>query len=105
MRPHDLLHTYLSLIPVSFFFHQVVRKPLKFINNVLQTNESFLNELGFPSFLSLYAFIPGHCLGKCHEQFLYKYQNQSILLLSVIWLGMTRLIYNSFETDMGSRMM
>ena len=48
-----LLALYLFVAhPASFFFHQVVRKPLKFINNVLHTNESFLNESNFPSFLS-----------------------------------------------------
>ena len=52
-----------------FFFHQVVWKPLKFINNVLQTNGSFLNESNFPSFLYLCTFILGHLLGKCSNNF------------------------------------
>ena len=68
LRPHYLLHTYLSLI-CFLFFHQVVWKPLKFISDALQTNESFLNESNFPSFLSLCAFILGHCLGKCLNNF------------------------------------
>ena len=52
-----------------FFFHQVVQKPFKFINNVLQTNENFLNESNFPSFLSFCAFILDHSLGKCPNNF------------------------------------
>ena len=71
--------------PCSFFFDQVVRKPLKFINNVLQTNVFFLNESNFPIFLSLCAFILGHCLGKCS-----KYQYQRILLFLDIWLGIMK---------------
>ena len=48
-----------------FIFHQVVWKPFKFINNVLQTNESLVNKSNFPSFLSLCLFILGHRLRKC----------------------------------------
>ena len=39
-----------------FIFHQVVRKPFKFINDVLQTKESLVNESHFPSFLSLFVY-------------------------------------------------
>ena len=39
------------------------------------------------------------------QQFLYKYQYQCILIISVICLGMKRLKYNSFNTDMGFQMM
>ena len=38
-----------------FIFHQVVLKTFKFNNNVLQTNESFLNESNFPIF-SLFGY-------------------------------------------------
>ena len=45
-----LLALYLFIAhPCLFFFHQVVGKPIKFINNILQTNESFLNESNYPS--------------------------------------------------------
>ena len=65
-----LLALYLFATHACFlFFHQVVQKPLKFINNVLQTNESFLDESNFPSFLSLCAFIKGHCLVKFLNNF------------------------------------
>ena len=62
-----LLVLYLRITDPGFFFifHQVVGKPFKFINHVLQTNESFLNKSNFPSFLSLCVFILGHRLGKC----------------------------------------
>ena len=52
-----------------FIFDQVVRKPFKFIKNGLQTNESLVNELNFPSFLSLCVFIFGHRLGKYPNNF------------------------------------
>ena len=91
--------------PCFFFFHQVVRKLLKFINNVLQTNESFLSESNFPSFLSLCAFILGHLFGKMFQQFPYKYLYHSILIFLVISLGMIPIKYNSFDTDIGSQMM
>ena len=60
-----LLALYLFITHPCIFliFHQIVQKPLKFINNGLQTNESLVNELNFPSFLSLCVFfIHGHCL-------------------------------------------
>ena len=38
---------------VFLIFHQVVGKPFKFTNNVLQTNKNFLNESNFRSSLSL----------------------------------------------------
>ena len=65
-----LLALYLFVAhPYFFFFHQVVWKPLKFINNILQTNGSFLNESDFPNFLPLFIFILGHRLGKCSNNF------------------------------------
>ena len=39
-----------------FIFHQVVGKPFRFIDNVLQASESFLNESNFPSSLSVFPF-------------------------------------------------
>ena len=56
LRPHYLFYAYLSLIPAFFIFHQVVEKPLKFTNYVLQTSESFLNGSNFASSLSVYSF-------------------------------------------------
>ena len=49
-----IYHSYCFFV----IFHQVVRKPFKFINNVLQTNKSLVNESNFPSFLSLFCI---HC--------------------------------------------
>ena len=70
LRPHYLFYTYSSLIPASsFIFDQVVRKPFKFINNGLQTNQSLVNESKFPSFLCLCVFILGHRFGKCPNNF------------------------------------
>ena len=107
LRQHYLLYTYLSLIPTSFFvFHQIVRKPFKFINNSLQAIQSLVNELNFPSFLYLfvYSFSANAWESK---QFLYKYQYQCILIFSVIWLGIKWLKYRVtvFNTDMGIQMM
>ena len=101
-----ILALYLFIIHPCIFFilHQVVRKPFKFINNGLQTNESLVNESNFPSFLSLCVFILGHRLG-VSKQFLYKYHYQCILIFSVIWLGMIRVKCNSFDTDMGIQIM
>ena len=65
-----LLALYLFVVhPCFFFFHQVVRKPLKFINNVLQTNESFLNVSKYHSFLSLCTLILSHRLRRCSNSF------------------------------------
>ena len=51
-----LLTLYLFIThPCFFFYHQVERKPFKFINNGLQTNESLVNVSNFPSFLSLFV--------------------------------------------------
>ena len=75
-----------------------MRKPFKFINNVLQTNEGHVNE--FPLSLRIHSW---PSLGKISKQFLYKYQ--CTLIFSVTWLGMIPLKYNSFDTDMGIQMM
>ena len=66
-----LLALYLFITHPCFFFifHRVVRKPFKFVNNVLQINESLINELNFPSFLSFCVFILGRHLGKCPNNF------------------------------------
>ena len=66
-----LLALYLFITHPCFFFifHRVVRKPFKFINNVLQINESLVNESNFPSFLSFCVFILGRHLGKCPNNF------------------------------------
>ena len=47
----------------TLIFHQVVETPFRFINHVLQTNESFQNESNFPSSLSL-CIHSGPLLGK-----------------------------------------
>ena len=62
---YTLLALYLfAAHPCFLFFRQVLQKPLKFVNNVLQTNERFLNESNFRSFLSLCTFILGNRLRK-----------------------------------------
>ena len=65
----NCFYTYLSLITASYFFRQVLQKPLKFVNNVLQTKERFLNESNFRSFLSLCTFILGNRLRKRSNNF------------------------------------
>ena len=101
-----LLVLYLFITHPSFFFifPQVAGVPLKFINHVLQANESFLNGLNFPSFLYL-CIHSGPSLVKMSKQFLYKYRYQRILIFSVICLGKMRLKYNSFDTDIGIQIM
>ena len=66
-----LLSLYLFITHPCFFFifHQVVRKPFKFINNDLQTTNGLVNKSNFPSFLCLCVFILGHRLGKCPNNF------------------------------------
>ena len=88
------IYLFITHPSIFFIFHQVLPKPFKFINNGLQTNESPVNELNFPSFLSLCLCIRFRpLLGKVSKQFLYKYQCQCILIISVIWLRMIRLKY------------
>ena len=69
--PFTLLALYLFIDHPCFFFifPEVVRKPLNFISNVLQTNEGLPNESNFPSFLSYFVFILGHRLGKYQNNF------------------------------------
>ena len=102
----SLLVLYLFITHPSFFFifPQVVRIPFKFINHVLQANESFLNGSNFPSFHNL-CIRSGPSLGKMSKQFQYKYRYQRILIFSVIWLGMMQLKYNSFDTDIRIQIM
>ena len=57
-----------------------------------------------PVYLSL-CIHSGPPLEKVFKQFLYKYQYQSILEFSVIWLGMIRIKFHIFGTDMGIWMM
>ena len=71
---------------------------------MLSKHESFLNEWNFSSVLSL-CIHSGSWLGKIYKQFLYKNQYQLIFILSVIWLGMMRLKYNSSDNDIGTQMM
>ena len=71
---------------------------------MLSKHESFLNESNFSSFLSL-CIHSGSWLGKIYKQFLYKNQYQFIFILSVIWLGMMQLKYNSSDNDIGTQMM
>ena len=78
--------------------------PFKSTNNGVQTNESLVNESNFPSIRFLCIHFQSS-LGKVCKQFLYKYQFQAILIFPIIWLGMIRLKYNSFDTDMGIQMM
>ena len=59
------LYLFITHPCIFFIFHQVARRSFKFINNGLQTNDSLVNELNFPSFLSLCVFIFGNCFGKC----------------------------------------
>ena len=85
LRPHYPLHL-LVTHPCFFLFHQVVRKPLKIIKNILQTNESFQNELNFPSFISL-CIHSGPSREKIFKNFLHKRQYQCILIFSVNLFG------------------
>ena len=64
-----LLVLYLFITHPSFFFifPQVVRIPFKFINHVLQANESFLNGSNFPSFQNL-CIHSGPSLGKMSKK-------------------------------------
>ena len=48
------LYLFITHPCIFFIYHQVVQKPfIKFINNGFQTNESLINDLNVPSFLSL----------------------------------------------------
>ena len=49
------LYLFITHPCIYFIFHQAARKPFKFINNGLQTNESLVNVSNFPSFLSLFV--------------------------------------------------
>ena len=68
---------------IFFIFHQVVRKPFKFINNGLQTNETLVMKRTSPVFSRYFCIHFRPSLGKVFKQFLYKYQYQCILIL--IW--------------------
>ena len=47
------LYLFITHPCIFFIYHQVVQKPfIKFINNGFQTNESLINDLNVPSFLS-----------------------------------------------------
>ena len=98
------LYLFITHPCIFFIFPQVVRKPFKFVNNGLPVNESLVNKSNFPSFLSL-CIHSRPSFGKVSKQFLYKYQYWCILIFSVIWLGIIRVTYNSFDTDMGVQMM
>ena len=68
--------------PCFFFIsHQILGKSFKFVNHVLQTNESFVPESNFSSSLSLSLSLShsGPFLWEMSKQFLYKYQYQPIL--------------------------
>ena len=71
---------------------------------MLSKHESFLNESNFSSFRSL-CIHSGSWLGKTYKKFMYKNQYQFIFILSVIWLGMMQLKYNSSDNDIGTQMM
>ena len=62
-----LLALYLfTLIPASFLFSSKLFKSLSnLLIMVYKKQISLVNELNFHSFLSLFVFILGHCLGKC----------------------------------------
>ena len=101
MRPHYLLYTYLPLIPASFLFSIKLCERLSNLIILVfkQMKVLQMNRIS-PFSLSLCIhFLPS--LGKVSKQFLYKF----ILIFSVIWLGMIRLKYRSFKTDMGIQMM
>ena len=64
-----------------FIFHQVVRKPFKFINNGIQANKSLANKSNFPSFLSLCVFLFGRRVGKCSSNF--------CIIINIVWIKTT----------------
>ena len=51
------LYLFITHPCMFFIFHQVVRKPFKFINNGLQINEDLVNETNFPIFLLLFVYL------------------------------------------------
>ena len=48
---------------------------------------------------SVFVYSSQPSLGKMSKQFLYKYKYQCKLIFLVIWLGIIRLKYNSFDTE------
>ena len=87
------LYLFITHLCFFFIFHQFVRKPFKFINNVVQTNESLVNELDFPVF----SLFPNNFCININVN-VYQY-------FTGIWFEKIRLKYNSFDTDMGIQMM
>ena len=78
-----VLYLFITHPCIFFNFHQVVRKPFKFINNGLQTNETLVTKRTSPVFSRYFCIHFRPSLGKVLKQFLYKYQYQCILIL--IW--------------------
>ena len=78
-----VLYLFITHPCIFFIFHQVVRKPFKFINNGLQTNETLVMKRTSPVFSRYFCIHFRPSLGKVFKQFLYKYQYQCILIL--IW--------------------
>ena len=50
------LYLFITHPCIFYIFHQVVRKPFKFISSGLETNDSLVNETNFLSFLSLFVY-------------------------------------------------
>ena len=50
------LYLFITHPCIFYIFHQVVRKPFKFIKSGLETNDSLVNETNFLSFLSLFVY-------------------------------------------------
>ena len=82
-----MLIYHLSLL--FLIFHQVVGKPFRFIDNVLQASESFLNESNFPSSLSVFPF---WAIARENVQAIsVQISKSACLIFSGIWVGMVQL--------------